>query len=82
MKDTWIDVFDSKAFILSLIASLFTIFLVGVHDLILLRGRAYFDEYWFEVGFIALILGLMYFLVRKYRRLKDVEAELDKIKNR
>ena len=79
MKDTWLDIIDSKAFVLSLIASLATLLLVVFFEILdtIIPEKM---KIWFRLSFALVIIFYMNSLLKRYRRLKDVESEIEKAK--
>ena len=75
MKDNWGDLFESKSFILSVIASLFTVLLISFYEIIdtIIPND---NKVYFKATFTLIIIVLIGWYLSKLKRLKDAEFEI------
>jgi len=79
MKDTWDEIFDSKSFILSFLASLATVLLISFYELIKIIVPEN-HKLWFKATFSLITISLIGWLFKRYNRLKKVEFEIERTK--
>lgn len=81
MKDTWEDLFESKSFLLSVLASLFTVLLISFYEIIN-TAIPNDNKMYFKALFTLIIILLISWFLKQLNRLKDVEFEIEKAKKK
>jgi len=81
MKDTWEDLFESKSFLLSVIASLFTVLLISFYEIIDTIIPNNYKMY-FKSSFSLIIIILIGWFLKRLNRLKDAEFEMGKARKK
>ena len=81
MKNTWEDLFESKSFLLSVLASLFTVLLISFYEIID-TAIPNDNKMYFKASFTLIIIFLISWFLKQLNRLKDVEFEIEKAKKK